>query len=121
VSNIYSDPEDFGVRQIAQFDLSDGCYQFDYVVLWQSLTTPEAIYLGKDSGCSCPSPFEDIHGLDGVNELERIDPSNPEPAIRTAFDLDDAYSTHSAADLERAIAGMVARVRAATSTGEVRP
>ncbi|MEU3976855.1 DUF7574 domain-containing protein [Streptomyces bacillaris] len=55
---IYSRPESYGLRMIGEVDWSDGCYQFDLTVVWQDTTTG-ALYYADDSGCSCPSPFED--------------------------------------------------------------
>lgn len=62
--NIYSSPEKFGLTLIGEIDWSDGCYNFDYTVVWKREFDGKFVY-GEDSGCSCPSPFDDI----GVDEL----------------------------------------------------
>lgn len=61
-SDVYYQPEHFGLQQIAQIDYSDGSYQFDYRVIWRH--TDGRMFTARDSGCSCPSPFEDYISLD---------------------------------------------------------
>lgn len=63
MSNIFSDPEGFGLTLLGEVDFSDGCYEFDYTAVWR--TSDGALVYADDAGCSCPSPFEDT----GVNEL----------------------------------------------------
>lgn len=53
----YYSPEDSGLRTIGEVDWSDGDYQFDLTVVWQR--KDGTFVYGEDSGCSCPSPFED--------------------------------------------------------------
>ncbi len=55
--NIYSNPEAFGLRIFGEVD-SGGGYDFDKLVVWQDLGTKELLW-AHDSGCSCPTPFED--------------------------------------------------------------
>lgn len=65
-SNIYYSPEKFRLEQVAMIDYSDGDYCFDYRVIWRHLDTG-VLYTARDSGCSCPSPFEsytNLHSLD---------------------------------------------------------
>lgn len=68
MSEIYSQPEKYGLRTIGEIEWSDGCYQFDLTVVWQD-TASGTLYFGDDSGCSCPSPFE----VKGRNDLTVID------------------------------------------------
>ncbi len=105
--NISYSPAEFGVKEIDEFDLSDGCYQFDYVTVWQSLTDKRVFYIGTDSGCSCPSPYE---GVQTLEDLERLDPDNPRPQIEKLFCLDESNYSHSAAALMKGISDMVAAV-----------
>lgn len=64
--NVYYDPEKFGLTTVAAIDYSDGCYQFDYLVVWKN-EAGDLLY-AEDAGCSCPCPFEDI----GVQELTKV-------------------------------------------------
>ena len=66
--NIFYSPEEFGLEVVGCVDYSDGCYQFDYSCVWRDATGQ--LYYAEDSGCSCPSPFED-HALD---DLEKVTP-----------------------------------------------
>ena len=69
MSEIYSSPEKYGLRTIGEVEWSDGCYQFDLTVIWQDTTTG-VVYYADDSGCSCPSPFEDT-GRDDLTVIDR--------------------------------------------------
>jgi hypothetical protein len=62
VSNFYGSPGDFGLAPVGEIDWSDGCYQFDYTVVWRRMDG--RLVYAEDSGCSCPSPFEDQDASD---------------------------------------------------------
>lgn len=63
--NLYYDPEHFGMEKVVEFERSEPCYSFDTFVVWYRKET-DTYYWGYDSGCSCPSPFEDL----GYNETD---------------------------------------------------
>lgn len=67
--NLYYDPEKFNLTIIGELDFSDGCYCFDYTIVWQDNATKK-LYMADDAGCSCPCPFED-HSLNDLVEIER--------------------------------------------------
>lgn len=50
-------PEKFGCRAVAELD-TGGSYEFDMVCVVQVIETGD-VYAAQDSGCSCPTPFED--------------------------------------------------------------
>jgi hypothetical protein len=58
MSNFYYDPQDFRLTPIGEVDWSDGNYCFDLTVVWQRDFDGKIVY-AEDSGCSCPSPFEE--------------------------------------------------------------
>lgn len=60
--NVYYNPEQFGLTKVAELEYSDGCYQFDTRVVWKS--KDGRLWTARDSGCSCPSPFESTQELD---------------------------------------------------------
>jgi hypothetical protein len=62
--NIYFDPQEVGLTTIGEIDWSSGDYCFDYTVVWQRAFDGKFVY-AEDSGCSCPSPFEDT----GIEDL----------------------------------------------------
>lgn len=57
--DVYHQPEHFGLEIVDSVEWSDGFYQFDTTVVWRDPETGEFFY-ADDSGCSCPSPFEDF-------------------------------------------------------------
>lgn len=69
-ANIYYSPEKFGLVTVGEVEWSDGSYIFDKTVVWRKRDSL-CFYLGSDSGCSCPSPFEDI----GLDDLRPMTPS----------------------------------------------
>lgn len=68
MSTIYYEPGAYGLEEVAQIDYSDGCYQFDYRVVWRRKSDGKLLS-GRDRGCSCPSPFED-QKIEDLQEVE---------------------------------------------------
>lgn len=68
--NPYHNPENVGLKILKTIHLSEEAYQFDMVVVWEDLETKE-VYWGHDSGCSCPSPFENVRGLSDLNRMSQ--------------------------------------------------
>jgi hypothetical protein len=67
-TNPYSSPEKFGLDIVASHDYADS-YEFNIVLLLHKVRKNKHFYyMGYDSGCSCPSPFED----QGIGDLERV-------------------------------------------------
>jgi len=58
--NIYYDPEHFGLEIVAEIEYSSGFYEFDTRVVWKQKSSRKC-FTARDSGCSCPIPFEDYH------------------------------------------------------------
>jgi len=53
----YSCPEKLGLEIVGEAGDEDASYSFDMFVVWKDAAGK--LYYGSDSGCSCPSPFED--------------------------------------------------------------
>lgn len=68
--NIYYSPEKFGLTTVGEIELSDGCYQFDTIVLFRN-AAGDLLY-AHDSGCSCPCPFES-HGVDDLTPCTLVE------------------------------------------------
>ena len=66
-SNPYYNPEAMGLKVVGSVE-QEPDYNFNTFVVWETLDG-SVLYMGSDSGCSCPSPFEDVHE---VEQLERI-------------------------------------------------
>lgn len=84
--NIYYSPEKWGLTPVADIDWSDGDYVFDYRCVWKDANG--VFYTARDSGCSCPSPFEDYCDM---ASLDRLDLTVLEAECRA---LGDSYSQH---------------------------
>lgn len=74
--NIYYEPAAFGLEIVAEHDFSDWSYQFDTRVVWRD--REGRLYTARDSGCSCPSPFEDYEGVESLERLTTPDPLRTE-------------------------------------------
>lgn len=68
MSNIYYQPADFGLEIVAEIEYSDGNYVFDTRVVWKEIKGRK-FYTARDSGCSCPTPFEDCN-LSNIDLLD---------------------------------------------------
>jgi len=65
MGNIYYSPESYGLQIVGDFEWSEPDYSFDMLVVWKE--GRGKYWIGEDSGCSCPSPFEDIND---INQLD---------------------------------------------------
>jgi hypothetical protein len=66
--NVYYNPHTWQLEPVAQIDYSNGSYCFDYRIVWKHVDTG-LLYTARDSGCSCPSPFE---GYKKLADLDRF-------------------------------------------------
>lgn len=66
-SNPYYSPEKLGLEIVGELNFSDEAYEFDFRVAWKD--SKGKVFTARDSGCSCPSPFEDYTS---VSDLERV-------------------------------------------------
>ena len=66
--NVYNSPEKFGLEVIYNIGDPEASYSFANIVLWKRLEDGK-LFWAWDSGCSCPSPFEDFYSVDSLNPL----------------------------------------------------
>lgn len=59
--NPYYSPEKSGLSIFWQKDTA-GSYEFNMFVVWER-EEDNTLWYSHDSGCSCPTPFEDVHEL----------------------------------------------------------
>jgi hypothetical protein len=87
--SVYYNPERYGLVEVYECDVADS-YEFDKFVVWFMPQTSE-LFWGSDSGCSCPSPFENETwpGDFGNSPFETLDPLDQ--ALRTWIE-DSSYS-----------------------------
>lgn len=69
---IYCHPEDFELEVVDEIDYSSGSYEFDTRIVWKHIKTGKH-YTARDSGCSCPLPFEDYTTIEDLEEIGTID------------------------------------------------
>jgi hypothetical protein len=79
-NNIYNNPDKFGMVVLDTVYLSEPDYSFDMLAIWKNESGQ--YFLGTDSGCSCPSPFENFYGIDDLTG-----PLTAEQAIEEATSL----------------------------------
>lgn len=60
----YYNPEEFGLTIIGTMEWHLASYEYDMTVVWQD--AEGKLYWASDSGCSCPSPFEEYKTLDSL-------------------------------------------------------
>jgi len=65
--NPYYNPKEMGLEIVTSIDYSDGNYIFDYRVVWVEVATGN-LFTARDSGCSCPTPFEDFTSIDTLDK-----------------------------------------------------
>ena len=72
--NIYDDADKFGLELFEEINDDHADYTFDDFVIWKRLTDGALLY-GTDSGCSCPSPFEEqtAASLTKITSIEQLE------------------------------------------------
>jgi hypothetical protein len=65
--SIYYSPEDHSLKLFGELDEPNLSYEFHMLVVWVS--HDGRLWYAEDSGCSCPSPFEDFHSVDDLIEI----------------------------------------------------
>lgn len=66
--NIYYSPGHYGLQIVVEHENDPHSYGFDLYVVWQHKETGN-LYFANDSGCSCPSPFEQYGGIEELEEI----------------------------------------------------
>lgn len=65
MSNVYYAPETYNLIPFAELELTEPDYSFDILMVWRH-AEDDGLYWMNDSGCSCPSPFEDYNSVDDL-------------------------------------------------------
>ncbi len=69
--NPYYNPAECGLEIVGTAD-ADLSWEFDMIVVWKDVATG-AFFAAHDSGCSCPTPFEDVTGLDKMTRIKKVE------------------------------------------------
>ena len=88
--DVYYQPEKFNLTPVAEINYTMYDYTFDFRVVWKD--NEGQLYTARDSGCSCPSPFEDYTDL---AMLDRVSLSELEAIVREEVKEDDWRSGDS--------------------------
>lgn len=67
-SNLYSNPKAAGFRLVDTLGFTDQSYSYDFRAVWEDVKTG-VLYTKRESGCSCPMPFEYVTSL---SDMERV-------------------------------------------------
>lgn len=62
--SVYYSPENHGLEIVGTAE-AGWDYEFDMFVIWRDATGQ--LYYAMDSGCSCPSPFEDYEDVSDLS------------------------------------------------------
>lgn len=79
LNNIYYSPEKYGLQTIGEIELG-GSYDFDTHVFF--VNSQGKVFYAHDSGCSCPTPFDDF----GIDNLTPVNEQNVSDLIMTIKD-----------------------------------
>jgi hypothetical protein len=87
--NPYYNPETCGLTILGVLEDPGASYSFDTVVVWIDNET-NTLLAARDSGCSCPSPFEDYRGTGDMTPVRSWDD--------VAGLIDGGYVTYDSAE-----------------------
>jgi hypothetical protein len=83
--NPYYSPEEVGLSVIGEVD-DAGSYEFNTIVAW---TDGSKLYWAHDSGCSCPTPFEDSEvTMEDKSNIEELKESGLQSFIDEVMEMD---------------------------------
>lgn len=70
--NPHHDAGKCGLKLLAVIDEPDMSYSFNTGLLFKHARLPVFWYV-EDSGCSCPTPFSDVHSTDDMTRVRSLD------------------------------------------------
>ena len=68
--DVYYQPEHFDLEIVGTIELSEPCWSFDTLVVFKH--ADGRTFWAHDSGCSCPTPFENFTSLESLNEFNDV-------------------------------------------------
>jgi hypothetical protein len=84
MDNVHSSPEKFDLTVVADIELTGASCEFDGLVVWKH--KDGRVFYATDSGCSCPTPFEDYNSLESLKDA-KLDIALIEETIEKASGL----------------------------------
>lgn len=79
-NNVYYSPEKWGMSIFDQIDTA-GAWEFDMFVIWEK-DDDNTLWYATDSGCSCPTPFENIESMKDLDQITTDTLYNFEQALK---------------------------------------
>ena len=70
--NVYYNPEAGGLTLIGELDDENASYSYDTLIVLRDDVTGD-LYAVADSGCSCPTPFEDVRSFADMTPIKTLD------------------------------------------------
>jgi hypothetical protein len=67
-NNPQYNPEAFGMTVVAEIEYSSGNYEFDTRIVWKN--AEGRLFTARDSGCSCPIPFDDFRTIESLDTFD---------------------------------------------------
>lgn len=107
-TDVYYNPEKHELETVGTIQWDEPCYSFDITAVWYHRDTG-TFYWGSDSGCSCPSPFENVTDKSQLNSGTFHQAA---AALQTRHDayVDDGW-TELRSEVGAEIADLIARMR----------
>jgi hypothetical protein len=92
-ADVYYQPEKFDLVPVAELEMEEPNWSFDILMVWKHIPTGRLL-TARDSGCSCPSPFENYTTLESLDEV------NYDELAKEAM---TSYDQNAAADFLRTV------------------
>lgn len=89
--NPYYHPENCDVELLITIDEPNMSYEFNTTIIVKDNPTG-VLYVTSDSGCSCPTPFEDVRGLGDMTVLRNMDDFDTYFADNHGYNASDILS-----------------------------
>jgi hypothetical protein len=68
--NVYYNPASWGMEIFAELDNPNLSYEYETLIVLKHVESGK-FYWAHDSGCSCPTPFEDYNKIEDLSVLNR--------------------------------------------------
>lgn len=70
--NVYYHPEACGLELVGDLEDANACWEFTTLIVVREIATGD-LYAAQDSGCSCPTPFEDVRSFADMAPIKTVD------------------------------------------------
>ena len=86
--NPYYSPEKCGLKPFEEFNDADS-YEFDIFMIWEK-EDDGTLWWDTDSGCSCPSPFDNSDNGHDLKPINKDTMRSFEEALRNHYRMTDS-------------------------------